>query len=160
MQSSKEDMQRTSPWKANDQTQGRRGSLYHYCRNTFGQWGKMLVKLFARSKTFKGLSERLYFKSKIQNDFSWPPAWSRKWSQGLCTHTRLLSVSAQSPVAELTPEPTDGPSLWTGGSHRTLCCEGFMLPPIIQARPGCMTCPAMALFLCWCVSVGKTTSRA
>lgn len=131
MQSSKEDMQRASPWRANDQTQGRKGSLYGYCRTTSAQWGKCWWNYLLDQKMFKGFSAWLYARSKVQNDFFWPPAWSTKWFQGLCTHTRLLLVCAQSPVAELTPEPTDGPSLWTGGSHRSLCWEDFMLSPII-----------------------------
>lgn len=52
--------------------------------------------------------------------------------RALYTYRAAVHVNLmRSPVAELTPEPMDRPSLWTGGSHRALCCEGLMLSPII-----------------------------
>lgn len=106
-----------------------------------------MVKLFARSNTFKGFSGWLYFKSKVQNDTFWPPAWNTKGSQGLCAQSMLLPVSARI-VAELTPEPMDGSSLRTG-----LCAVRVLYCPL-NHKQGCGVWHVLAqLFsvqMCFC----------
>lgn len=155
MQSIKEDMQRT--WRASDQTQGRKGTLCGYCRNTSGQQGKCWWNYLPDQKPLEvsqhgcisDLRSRMTSFDLLLRAPSGPKGSAHTHHCCQCQPWGRADSWAQGWAITLGWWQSQDTVLW-----------GFYVVHYDNSKAVVYGMSWHGPFLCWCVSVGKITSGA